>query len=268
MLDPTYTKEIMELIQEPVEEKHPKPKLFDFLKRENFSEKGKTIIIRKASLCLMCHMPTTLGECVHIVAAGKKGPRNKDDLVRQGEISKTYDVSDPDDNGLYLCPNCHTLVDKYPKVYTYEFLTRLQQSFHEHFLLEHLKSGTLIDQYPEIYTNLLKRLEQSLQEHIYEKIQSSSIKLNPIPHKGELTSKSDDRGSFVCRHCQKVLHSRVALDYHYSLQVCYKPERICPMCGYQFATKQKCQIHVENKTCQKHPKVKVTLKSTTSEVDS
>ena len=197
--------EIEEMIKESTEvvpEQHRKHKLLDFLKRENFSEKGKLIVVKKPHCAYCVIFPQHLENVPISLVLGKKGPRNKDDLVRQGEISRTYDVSDPDDNGLYLCLNCHKLVDRFPEVYTYEFLTRLQQSFHEHFLLEHLKKGTLIDQYPELYTNMLKRLEKSLQEHIlskYVKTQSSSD-IVPI----QLNSKADDEcGSFVCPYCAK-----------------------------------------------------------------
>ena len=69
---------------------------------------------------------------------------------------------------------------------------------------------------------------------------------------------------FKCQYCDKNFRCQANLTYHYTQKVCHKPDRTCPMCGYVFTTKRKCQIHVENKTCQNHPKVKVTLKSTTS----
>jgi len=92
--------------------------------RENFSNKTKLMIVKHAAKCQMCHISTECGECAHIVATGHNGPRNKKTLVREGIIPSDYNINEYT-NGLYLCANCHTLIDKYPEKYTYEYLTNL-----------------------------------------------------------------------------------------------------------------------------------------------
>lgn len=101
------------------------------LKGENFSEKTKIQIIKNASICQMCFTPTNCGECAHIVASGKNGPRNRQELTQDGTISDNYDIKSVD-NGIYLCANCHKKIDKYPEKYTFEYLKRLTSSLIEH----------------------------------------------------------------------------------------------------------------------------------------
>lgn len=101
--------------------------MLDIFTRKNFSEKIKLKIIKKASRCQMCNLQTECGECAHIVASGKDGPRNKHQLVQEHIISENYEIN-ADDNGLYLCANCHTLIDRYPEKYTYEYLVGLKSN--------------------------------------------------------------------------------------------------------------------------------------------
>lgn len=96
-----------------------------FEKKSTFSEKMKNKIIKNAACCQLCKKCTNIGECAHIVACGNKGPRNKQELIESHMILSDYDVSD-ENNGLYLCPNCHTLIDKYPSKYTFNVLMSLK----------------------------------------------------------------------------------------------------------------------------------------------
>jgi len=93
--------------------------------RGNFTEKAKTLIYKDATNCRMCQIPTECGECAHIVSAGHKGPRNKQSLIKKGIITDDYDVGSQN-NGLYLCANCHTKIDKYPNIYTFKYLIDLK----------------------------------------------------------------------------------------------------------------------------------------------
>ena len=67
-------------------------------------------------MCQLCHIVTCDGEYVHIVARSKDGPRDKQTLVNEGTITSNYELNKAS-NGLYLCSNCHTKIDKYPDKY-------------------------------------------------------------------------------------------------------------------------------------------------------
>lgn len=54
----------------------------------------------------------TIGEAAHICAQNLKGPRFDKDLQNCGDFS----------NGIWLCANCHSWVDKYPENYSVELL--------------------------------------------------------------------------------------------------------------------------------------------------
>lgn len=117
-----------------VEKIHLKPKVqldnmchdvLNIFTKKNFPDKIKLKIIKKTAKCQMCGLQTECGECAHIVASGKNGPRNKYQLVNNDVISKNYEIN-KEGNGLYLCANCHTLIDNYPDKYTYEYLINLK----------------------------------------------------------------------------------------------------------------------------------------------
>ena len=93
--------------------------------KRRFSDKIKRNIIKNIARCQMCQLLTECGECAHIVSSGKNGPRNKHQLVEDGTISSNYEIN-VETNGLYLCANCHTLIDRYPERYTYEYLVNLK----------------------------------------------------------------------------------------------------------------------------------------------
>ena len=52
-------------------------------------------------------------------------------------ITSDYDVRSRE-NGIYLCANCHTKVDAYPEVYTYQYLKQIKQKY-RHDLIEETK---------------------------------------------------------------------------------------------------------------------------------
>jgi hypothetical protein len=99
--------------------------MLNLFTRKNFSEKVKTRIVKQTAKCQICGLMTECGEFAHIVASGRNGPRNKHQLVKNGTIEEDYDVNN-ESNGLYLCANCHTQIDKYPEKYTYHYLINIK----------------------------------------------------------------------------------------------------------------------------------------------
>lgn len=207
--------------------------MLKWLKRENFSEKTKTQIIKNASRCQMCDTFTAIGECAHIVASSKNGPRNKQELTQDGTISEDYNIQSAD-NGIYLCANCHTKIDKYPKVYTFEYL----KSLAEHKDVNQIDHDT--NQIDNDTTNV---------DH----------DTNQIDHDNDDTTQFNHKDMYQCNVCDKVLSSLERLNYHLSRKVCQKPSRICPMCGKRFKSKQSCQYHISRNVCTKR-KPKLTIK--------
>ena len=201
--------------------------MLNWLKRENFSEKTKTKIIKNASRCQMCYTFTNCGECAHIVGSGKNGPRNKIELTHNGIIPEDYDVQSVD-NGLYLCANCHTKIDKYPKIYTFEYL----KSLAEH----------------EDDTNV-NRIDHDNSDA--NQIDHDNSDANRIDHDGSDANRIDHKDIYKCNVCDKVLSSLERLNYHLSKKVCQRPSRICPLCGKLFKSKQSCQYHISQNVCTK-----------------
>jgi hypothetical protein len=204
--------------------------------REEFSQKVKTQILKDSSICRLCLLPTECGDCAHIVAAGKNGPRNKCQMIKQGLISDAYKIN-ARENGLYLCTNCHRLIDTYPEKYTFQFLANLK------------------------YTTVVQEQQ--------DPIRIGSIPEDPIQI-GSSDSIPDDSeenmGTNECVHCHRIFARRANLDYHLSRNVCQKKSsKMCPKCKYVFSTKQMLQYHVANAVCgvEKPQQVtpKLTLKS-------
>lgn len=92
-----------------------------------FTDKSKLAIIKHCAKCSLCSCDVNYGEYAHIVARGDKGPRNKRELVNMGIISDDYDVTDSN-NGLYVCPNCHTKIDHSPEIYTFDYLMKIKKN--------------------------------------------------------------------------------------------------------------------------------------------
>lgn len=170
--------------------------MLKWLKRENFSEKNKTQIIKNASRCQICLIHTNCGECAHIVASGKNGPRNKQELTRDGTISDDYNIQSVD-NGIYLCANCHTMIDRYPERYTFEYLKNLTE-------------------YEDMARNVNKKTYVSCQCIDCGKQFGSKQAL--YYH----TNHKVCQDKFVCQQCHVVLSSKHILDYHVSHNVCAK----------------------------------------------
>lgn len=223
--------------------------MLNLFTRKNFPEKIKLKIIKKASRCQMCQLQTECGECAHIVAAGRDGPRNKHQLVQDHIISADYETN-TDENGLYLCANCHTLIDRYPEKYTYEYLVGLKSN--------------LDDKNDKPITKSCMDLITNNENDKQTKEENSGLIVNDS--KNHITNKSTEDGDkmyFIeCTFCQKSFTSKQSLQYHISHNVCQKPGKICPKCGYKFANKSALIYHTNNDvygstgTCKK----KITLK--------
>ena len=114
------------------------------MKRADFSAETKRIIASRAAY--RCSFPRcnatligpgmepdqvdNIGECAHIYAAGKKGPRCNHNL-------RAEDLQKPE-NGIFLCVKHHTLIDKHKGAkYPAETLM-LYKQMHEHRISEEL----------------------------------------------------------------------------------------------------------------------------------
>jgi hypothetical protein len=62
---------------------------------------------------------TILGEAAHITAASSKGPRRDHSIT---SVQRKHIL-----NGIWLCPNCATLIDKNPDRYSIEYLKNLKK---------------------------------------------------------------------------------------------------------------------------------------------
>lgn len=113
-------------------------------KRADFSKRDKEIIASRAAY--RCSFPDcnatligpgqepdqvdNIGQCAHIYAAGKKGPRCNHNL-------STEDLQKPE-NGIFLCPKHHTLIDKHKGSRYHAETLMLYKQMHEHRIAEEL----------------------------------------------------------------------------------------------------------------------------------
>jgi hypothetical protein len=189
--------------------------LSNLFTRTDFSEKTKLRIRRKATICQMCSILTDCGECAHIVAAGKNGPRNKHQLVLQGIIPENYEVNN-EANGLHLCANCHARIDKHPDRYTYRYLIDLKMKMEME--LESNSPRHPIEHSEEKPRPSIEHLEEKPRpsiEHLKEKPRLL------IKHFEEKTPHGAPRW---CRYCGKKFTRKINLSYHIDHKVCQKHE--------------------------------------------
>lgn len=205
--------------------------MLDLFTRKNFPEKIKLKIIKKASICQMCKLQTDCGECAHIVAAGKNGPRNKHQLVQEHIIPDDYDVN-TDENGLYLCTNCHTMIDRNPNKYSYQYLTQIKNNKID--ATKTIKSSGETLTCPNI-----SHQEESIHEDIVC-----------------ITSMN-------CDLCGKSFTSKYSLEYHINHNVCTKHNVKCSKCGKALSSTS-LPYHLKNNVCAKQ-KEKFMLKLKTKQ---
>ena len=105
--------------------------------RDDFKDSVKNILRQRAGdKCCLCGTPTSgpsndpekahnIGQAAHITAASKGGPRYDETLTTEQRSSP--------ENGIWLCGNCHTIVDgdKEGKVYTVEILEQHKKECEE-----------------------------------------------------------------------------------------------------------------------------------------
>lgn len=205
--------------------------MFSLFTNKNFSTKTKLRLIKSASICQMCSMKNYYGNCAHIVASGKNGPRNKNKLVSEGIITNDY-VVDSFENGLYLCANCHAKIDNNPEIYTYDYLVNLKKNS---------------------CTQVLPH-----EDHNLPYVSTESV-VNDVNNNNDVINVVDDnplhtrKSKFFCSSCEKTFSRKTTLEYHISNKVCQKPRsKICPHCHKEFTTKQMCQYHISHNVCGNH----------------
>lgn len=207
--------------------------MLEIFTRKNFPEKIKLKIIKKASRCQICGLQTDCGECAHIVASGKNGPRNKHQLVLGGMIPENYDTND-EENGLYLCANCHTLIDQHPDKYSYRYLTQIKNN--EINVVKNSSSA-------ETKCDDFVQLEQ------------------PSIHHEEITHVDKEQYyGLICTKCSNCFKSKQALLYHVRHNVC-RNKFVCDRCNVPFSSKQKLNYHQTRNVCIMRDKMKLALKS-------
>lgn len=211
--------------------------MINIFTRKNFSEKVKLKIIKKAAKCQMCGSQTDYGECAHIVAAGKDGPRNKQQLVLSGIISEDYSIND-EKNGLYLCANCHKTIDRCPDKYSYEYLTQLRNS------VDNIKVNVSIDE-----ATKCSNFSQSKQEdhNVTHDICNETICKN--------TKQYHEIMGIECDSCGKYFQSKQALNYHVEHNVCQHKYQ-CLKCAKVFTSKRRLIYHTDHNVCTKKSKNK------------
>jgi hypothetical protein len=96
--------------------------------RDNFTEATKNeIYFWCKGFCANpnCYRSTDrrVGEFAHIEAASEGGPRYNAESTIEQRRSAT--------NGLFLCPTCHTIIDKWPEIYPTGLLKKWQADVHE-----------------------------------------------------------------------------------------------------------------------------------------
>ena len=237
--------------------------MMNIFTRKNFSDKVKLCVIKDAAKCQLCSIPTECGECAHIVASGKNGPRNKHQLVQDGTILENYDVS-AKENGLYLCANCHTLIDTYPDKYTYQYLINMKKTNDSmvkipdsHITNPNLKScmsgNSQIEQLAEEITKL-KNSVKELKNQTHSEQQSNEIDM-------------DISMQYTCSLCHKILSGQTSFKYHVDNKVCQKPnKKLCQHCLRLFATPQMCKYHIDHNVCGWENKNKTDCSSITPKI--
>ena len=194
--------------------------VMEFMTDCSFPDKHKKIIHNRASLCQLCLDLTECGECAHIVAAGKKGPRNKESLILQGLIDQTYDIKSPD-NGLFLCPNCHKMIDRNPKVFTYDFLKEVQKPF-----LTCIKPKLVLKIELPTTSSSTDLLEESNRFNSHDEKNSDIMILHDeLPRKMQIHLKPKEE----------------------------KPEFLCSLCGQSFKWINHMYAHRKNKCKNRQP---------------
>lgn len=196
--------------------------MLNLFARKTFSEKVKLNIIKKAARCQMCNLLTDCGECAHIVASSNNGPRNKRQIIQEGVISSDYEVN-REENGLYLCANCHTLIDRNPDKYTFEFLHHIKDSFRDE--------------------------KTQITEHDIKKSMNDSSRQD-----------LDIIDNMNCPKCKKSFSTAHGLRYHIDHNVCQKNRFVCSSCNKEFTTLKGLDYHNTNNVCTKNHTNKIKLK--------
>jgi hypothetical protein len=228
--------------------------MLNLFARKNFSEKVKLRIIKKTAKCQMCGLTTECGEFAHIVASGRDGPRNKHQLVREGVVVEDYEINS-ETNGLYLCANCHTLIDKYPDRYTYESLIKFKYP-------KETPQTEETNETPQTEeTNETPQTEETNEtpqtEETSETPQTEETSETPQTEETSETPQTEKTNEtpqkvYDCVMCQKNFTTNCRLKYHLEHNVCQKPRSTkCEHCGHLFKTKKMLEYHLEHKVCQK-----------------
>jgi hypothetical protein len=238
--------------------------MLKLLNNGEFSEKTKRILKNKATSCQMCGLSGEFGECAHIVASGQKGPRNKKQLVTEGIISDKYDVSDIS-NGLYLCVICHTMIDKYPENFPYEYLRKIKneeptfkEQDHTRTVHDATPTPTAQDTEPTPTAQDATPTPTAQDAKPTPTVQdakptTTSQDTKPTPTvpdtKPTLTVRHTKYKMYQCQLCDKILSSKDKLNYHMNEKVCQKTDKTCQKCGKTLCSKSSYQNHVSKNAC-------------------
>ena len=115
-------------------------------RRDNFSTSVINILARRAGgKCSMCkrttfgpnddpHKAICIGQAAHIAAAAPDGPRYNPTMTVEERTSAV--------NGMWLCSNCHLIIDRNPAEYPIEKLNAIKREAEDEAKKEMDGSGT------------------------------------------------------------------------------------------------------------------------------
>ena len=109
-----------------------------YMPRENFSRKIKDKINKEVGdFCCKCNDYTRDGEYAHIISLQKSGPRSYTNYSELTDIDEELRILilDSHENGLYLCRNCHSEIDKRENDYPQDVLRKMRKDAVERYVV-------------------------------------------------------------------------------------------------------------------------------------
>jgi hypothetical protein len=173
------------------------------MRRDNFLQPTiETLRLRVATRCSnpACRAPTAgpvmektkvsnIGQAAHITAAAPGGPRYDADMTPEERMGI--------DNGIWLCQNCATKVDRDPERYTVALLKSWKAEAESIALQEQGRPISVISERPLFQAGLFKKPIQQFVSSAVASMAETMMRIDPrITVEAHLTSS---HATFVCR---------------------------------------------------------------------